>query len=1518
MPATLSNSPPEIISQIAWHLVNSQHHLIDAISSLSPLFLVSKHIYAALSPGHALSYSNGQRYPLQTELYARLCEAYVDVAAVKRRWWGRLRGPTTSALTAHFINVVRTLSFYKRSMRILRSVNEKEPMLPLAQTVYAPTVPLHLATTMLLCLEHDSKNMGLLFGVEAHMFIQMLMLRRLGEGRDENDLGWLVENIFNTLSLWCFWYVSSGRETLESETLSMREWVVNLILPFVVTPFRYASALSPPTHFTLPISNLSAHPPAVTWTAHGAYPPYYTREHPYSGYAIPPSAMQQQQQQQQQEEEEAATAAQTQAPQHLAGTVIEAVAELDVLHGEEHDARLAREGRTPHTAIEDGVAQGADSRFGGGGAGGPRDEPSPDARGDEPLPTPPPPPPPPPPSSDTQPSTSHHAPAQGHHPREDGPENRPASAHQRPRFNAHDPHAQRHAPHPDQPHAHAHTPPAHAPRPRSHRRQSSAGPPPPPPHQMPTRTGGPRPTPVNSHLHPSTGIHVFWYSSMGLWRAERERMMMHRRLLVHGPTTTAPLRQPRDDVSVLPTDIAGKTVATTTTTKMMTISGAAGTDKRKGKKRERTREKKKKREMSHGEARKRSRLDSRVSRGEWRRVFGETPEQSGDEGMISDDSGSDGDEDEDEDVDVDTVQDERWGEGMEWDSEEARKVWEEHSRSVEEEWAERRQRRRALRKESERLEAEAREANEKELEEERFYQLLVHPHAEEYEYDISARFPECASFDPLQRVASALSSSTTLSPPTTANHARGESTPTPYNAYAPLRILLPPASIPAKLIYLSRREMKPPQNPDRFRGGQQQQQQQPTPPAPVGVQQDPAAPTVDDAPGPPPDVPAEPAPTPPVPAAVPVPAQEPPAPAPVVQAPPPEPAPIQAPAPPVAAAPPPPPPPLQPAVRLGPRPTHPDILEVSNFRIAKVRGYASEADDMPEATSREYDTEWARMVLCWRMAEDGQASSWDSESWYSSAGERERIASVMGKNKQVGYPLLLSSQSRTLQWRNGRVYERGMLSGLWQGRMYVPADSSIAFLAGTRAYPRNLGETALGLNVIPMFVRFAEHGKVRVPGAVNHNSPIPAPTALTTVDSNHYHQQQQRHQFTDENMNNAWIEGRTGSLVWEYGGDGETPASSSSMLVGGTWGDGSTRDAIVERHREAEAGTNVLGELKERMKMKSVTLCVTDVNHAPSRGGEGAVMRKYVYETYEKGGECAHDRLERAQNVRSVRAVNADGTEHFYIHPGCLRCREKERIVKLVREKEEREKNEWKRQARLKEEMLARERKKREEERLVAELAEDMAESMFANHGLGMDEGAEMEGEDKAMREVVSIELGNRPRTRGGWTPIASHSGSPHHSRHTSSSGDEVPLDEPQDPLVDYTFDASHLPFCDDGVEDTLITGSVDERHENAWGRFVCYGRVRPWDGLVGFVRLQILPPDVADGDAFVPLPPSGQALGEGQHGPTREGGRLGDKFFFYGYIHAGKTIIGNWRYTGIEAVSATVESAFMISRKED
>jgi hypothetical protein len=80
----------------------------------------------------------------------------------------------------------------------------------------------------------------------------------------------------------------------------------------------------------------------------------------------------------------------------------------------------------------------------------------------------------------------------------------------------------------------------------------------------------------------------------------------------------------------------------------------------------------------------------------------------------------------------------------------------------------------------------------------------------------------------------------------------------------------------------------------------------------------------------------------------------------------------------------------------------------------------------------------------------------------------------------------------------------------------------------------------------------------------------------------------------------------------------------------------------------------------------------------------------------------------------------------------------------------------------------------------------------------------------------------------------------------------------------------------------------MDDRHAEAWGRFVYYGRVRPWDGLIGIVRL------------------------------GRDLGNAGSKFFFHGYIYGGRTFVGNWRYASTDALVPSVESSFVLSRRAD
>ncbi|KAF9495584.1 hypothetical protein BDN71DRAFT_1447235 [Pleurotus eryngii] len=109
-----------------------------------------------------------------------------------------------------------------------------------------------------------------------------------------------------------------------------------------------------------------------------------------------------------------------------------------------------------------------------------------------------------------------------------------------------------------------------------------------------------------------------------------------------------------------------------------------------------------------------------------------------------------------------------------------------------------------------------------------------------------------------------------------------------------------------------------------------------------------------------------------------------------------------------------------------------------------------------------------------------------------------------------------------------------------------------------------------------------------------------------------------------------------------------------------------------------------------------------------------------------------------------------------------------------------------------------------------------------------------------------------------------------------ASIGDaDLPAD---DPLV--------LPPCN-GVRDILVLGSTDPPHALAWHPFVFRGRIRPWDGLVGILRVS-------------------------------KDRQLGDAFF-YGYIVGGKNFVGNWRNVGAEtdAGMPAWEGPFSMSKRE-
>ncbi|KAJ6450607.1 hypothetical protein C8R45DRAFT_117229 [Mycena sanguinolenta] len=66
------------------------------------------------------------------------------------------------------------------------------------------------------------------------------------------QVGWPRDAEGTAAALWVVWFFE-GEETLRAEPEDFRRLIMNLLLPLVAAPFRYASALAPPHHYTVPL-----------------------------------------------------------------------------------------------------------------------------------------------------------------------------------------------------------------------------------------------------------------------------------------------------------------------------------------------------------------------------------------------------------------------------------------------------------------------------------------------------------------------------------------------------------------------------------------------------------------------------------------------------------------------------------------------------------------------------------------------------------------------------------------------------------------------------------------------------------------------------------------------------------------------------------------------------------------------------------------------------------------------------------------------------------------------------------------------------------------------------------------------------------------------------------------------------------------------------------------------------------------------------------------------------------------
>ncbi|KAJ7440737.1 hypothetical protein FB451DRAFT_124671 [Mycena latifolia] len=140
----------------------------------------------------------------------------------------------------------------------------------------------------------EGKNRRQLAWAGAREFALRFVRERLYEGRyGEADpregggaavgegwrVGWPHDTEAAAAALWVLWFFE-GWDTLRAEPEAARRALMALLLPFVVAPFRYPSALCPPHHYSVPLLPSVVDGPngeqrAITVpTLHGAYPAY--------------------------------------------------------------------------------------------------------------------------------------------------------------------------------------------------------------------------------------------------------------------------------------------------------------------------------------------------------------------------------------------------------------------------------------------------------------------------------------------------------------------------------------------------------------------------------------------------------------------------------------------------------------------------------------------------------------------------------------------------------------------------------------------------------------------------------------------------------------------------------------------------------------------------------------------------------------------------------------------------------------------------------------------------------------------------------------------------------------------------------------------------------------------------------------------------------------------------------------------------------------------------------------------
>ncbi|KAF7312095.1 hypothetical protein MIND_00221800 [Mycena indigotica] len=229
----LDTLPLELLELIAFELTCLTP--LGPPSALLTLLLTCKSINNALSRSMVL--------------YSRIFHFKFDTSAVQRRAFN----PTPAQ---YFDQLV----LYCTQLQKLRS------------QVRADDCDDVLFSAFLMMLENDGRNAAQLEHAGLDSYLDVFVRSRLWDGRASAH-GWPTDNTANACALWLVWMTTSEKK-LKAESPARRNQMIQLVLPFVLLPYRYASAFAPLNHFVLPVQASVDIQPHSILTAHGRYPIY--------------------------------------------------------------------------------------------------------------------------------------------------------------------------------------------------------------------------------------------------------------------------------------------------------------------------------------------------------------------------------------------------------------------------------------------------------------------------------------------------------------------------------------------------------------------------------------------------------------------------------------------------------------------------------------------------------------------------------------------------------------------------------------------------------------------------------------------------------------------------------------------------------------------------------------------------------------------------------------------------------------------------------------------------------------------------------------------------------------------------------------------------------------------------------------------------------------------------------------------------------------------------------------------